>query len=153
MTQNGDGTQNFRGYAGNVTAKEAWLMLENDSKAVLIDVRTRAEWSFVGIPDLSSLNKEVMFVEWQAFPPGPSDSSFVDQFAAACEQRGVTKDAPLLFLCRSGNRSQSAAIVCTEAGFENCLNVADGFEGDLDQNRHRNSMNGWKRNGLPWFQS
>ncbi|TDI62311.1 MAG: rhodanese-like domain-containing protein [Alphaproteobacteria bacterium] len=153
MVENGANARPSQGYAGDIDAKQAWKLLEDNDEAVLIDVRTKAEWSFVGIPDLSRLNKECVFVEWQLFPLGPRDTDFMAELAAVCEQRHVTKNAPLLFLCRSGSRSRSAAMACTEAGFQSCFNVSDGFEGDLDQLRRRNSVNGWKQSGLPWRQS
>ncbi len=153
MVKDGANAQPSQGYAGDIDAKEAWKLLEENNEAVLIDVRTKAEWSFVGLPDLSRLNKEVILVEWQLFPPGPRDTDFMVELTAALEQQHVGKTAPLLFLCRSGSRSRSAAIACTVAEFKSCFNVSDGFEGDLDQQRHRNSVNGWKRSGLPWRQS
>lgn len=153
MVKDGANAQPAQGYAGDIDAKQAWKLLEDNDEAVLIDVRTKAEWSFVGIPDLSRLNKEAVFVEWQLFPAGPRDTDFVAELTAVCEQRQATKQTTLLFLCRSGSRSRSAAMACTEAGFQSCFNISDGFEGDLDELRHRNLINGWKRSGLPWLQS
>ena len=141
------------GYAGDLDAREAWQLLKAEDKSVLVDVRTRAEWSFVGVPDLSSLDKETILLEWQSFPPSPRPAAFADELAAEFGRRGIDRASPVLFLCRSGNRSRAAAIACTEAGFQRCHNVSDGFEGALDEERHRNTLNGWKRSGLPWMQS
>jgi rhodanese-related sulfurtransferase len=115
-----------------------------------VDVRTRAEWNFVGKPDLSGLGRQAHFVEWQDFPAGTPDPGFVAKAAAALT---ASKDAPVLFLCRSGGRSRAAAIAMTAAGYSRAYNIAGGFEGDLDRDGHRGSKNGWKAAGLPWIQT
>ncbi|MBS0471124.1 MAG: rhodanese-like domain-containing protein [Proteobacteria bacterium] len=134
-------------YAGDLSVTEAWALLEKDPAARLVDVRTRAEWSFVGIPDLAPLGREAELVEWQTFPSMQVNPGFVSDAA------GSDKAAPVLFLCRSGARSRSAAIAMTQAGYSRAYNVVGGFEGDLDGERHRGNMNGWKAAGLPWKQS
>ncbi|GAA0539380.1 rhodanese-related sulfurtransferase [Rhizomicrobium palustre] len=135
-------------YAGDVSVTEAWELISQG--AVLVDVRTAAEWAFVGLPDLSSLGRTVARVEWQSFPSGQPNPGFLPEVVAAV---GEDKDAKILFLCRSGARSRAAAIALTAAGYENCFNVAGGFEGDLDQHRQRGKINGWKAEGLPWAQT
>lgn len=141
-------------YAGEVLAKEAWGRLVEDEGALLIDVRTRAEWNFVGVPDLGSLSRPVVLVEWQSFPPGPTPNpDFVSDLAAELKKAGYTDGKPLYFLCRSGARSRRAAILATEAGYGPCFNVSDGFEGSVDSDGHRGSADGWKAAGLPWVQS
>jgi rhodanese-related sulfurtransferase len=137
-------------YAGDLSAEEAWALLQSDPKAQLVDVRTQAEWNFVGLPDLGSLGREVQLVEWQMFPAMQVNPAFV---AATEQATGADKDAPVLFLCRSGARSRSAAIALTRAGYTRAYNVAGGFEGDLDGMRHRGQRNGWKAAGLPWKQT
>ena len=137
-------------YAGDLSADEAWTLLKSDPKARLVDVRTSAEWNFVGLPDLSQLGREVELVEWQMFPTMQVNPSFVDQTE---QSAGADKTAPVLFLCRSGARSRSAAIALTQAGYARAYNVAGGFEGDLDGSRHRGQRNGWKAAGLPWKQT
>ena len=140
-------------YAGDMSSAQAWQVLSDDKDAVLIDVRSRAEWTFVGLPDMSSLGREVVLAEWQRFPDMSVDPGFADDLAARLEAAGVTADTRLLFLCRSGGRSQSAAIAMTERGYGACFNIADGFEGGLDPERHRGRVAGWKAAGLPWLQS
>ena len=135
-------------YAGDVTPQEAWDLLTREPKAKLIDVRTRPEWLFVGVPDLGKLGKKPLFVEWQMFPSMQVDP----QFAEHLRQAGAESDAPLLFLCRSGARSKAAAIALTRLGFTRCYNVGGGFEGPLDAGRHRGRTEGWKASGLPWVQ-
>ena len=134
-------------YAGDVPPQEAYAALESDPAAVLVDVRTSAEWSYVGLPDLTGLGKRVLPVEWQRFPDGSVNERFLDQLRDA----GVTEGAPIYFLCRSGVRSAAAAEAATRAGFGPAYNVADGFEGPLDGQGHR-SVAGWKVAGLPWRQ-
>ncbi len=140
-------------YAGDKSVQETWAMLRDTGSAVLVDVRTRAEWSFVGVADLSSLDKEPLLVEWQSFPSMERNSQFVSVLDEMLQELGVTKADPVLFLCRSGSRSQSSAIVLTEAGYSACFNVAGGFEGDLNTEGHRGTVGGWKAAGLPWRQS
>jgi rhodanese-related sulfurtransferase len=140
-------------YAGDVTAAEAWNRLRERPEAQLVDVRTTAEWNFVGVPDVSQLSRATLHCEWQRFPDGRPNPNFVAELTAALDRAGHTKGAPLFFLCRSGARSRAAAIAMTEAGFGPCFNVRDGFEGALDSERHRGRNAGWKAEGLPWVQS
>lgn len=135
-------------YAGDISAAEAWEQLKADPKTQLVDVRTVAEWNFVGLPDLSALGRQVLCVEWQAFPTGARNPGFVVEASQALDD----KNAPVLLLCRSGARSRAAAIALTEAGFGRAFNVAGGFEGDPDEEGHRGNRNGWKAANLPWRQ-
>ena len=139
-------------YAGDISPTEAWAKLSGDPKAQMIDVRTLAEWTFVGLADLTGLGRRVHCVEWLGFPSNAPNPGFVEQAEAALTAAGADKTAPILLLCRSGARSRAAAIALTEAGFETCFNVAGGFEGNPDAHRHRGSTNGWKADGLPWVQ-
>ncbi len=135
-------------YAGDVDVTETWQRLSEDAQAVLIDVRTAAEWNFVGLPDLSSLDKQVQRSEWKAFPSMDRNPNFQQEV----EQAGVAKDTAVFLLCRSGQRSRDAAILLTAAGYKHCYNVAGGFEGDKDSAGHRGTVGGWKMAGLPWVQ-
>jgi rhodanese-related sulfurtransferase len=137
------------GYAGDVTSSMAWKILSENKDAVLIDVRTRAEWNYVGLPELDAIGKKPALLEWQVFPGMQQNAEFVATLGNAV----ADKDAPLLFLCRSGARSAAAAKAMTAAGYSTCLNVADGFEGPLDAQGKRGSAAGWKATGLPWRQS
>lgn len=140
-------------YAGDVSAADAFRMLSEDLPAVLVDVRTRAEWAYVGVPDLQTIAKAPVLVEWQTFPEGEVDLRFVDRLSKSLAGVGAAKGAPLLFLCRSGARSRAAAIAMTEAGWRPCFNIAQGFEGPLDASGHRNALAGWRADGLPWRQT
>ncbi|WP_321343580.1 rhodanese-like domain-containing protein [Breoghania sp.] len=141
------------GYAGDTSATQTYAALEQDATAVLVDVRTRAEWSYVGVPDLSPLGRQALFVEWQSFPDGARNPSFVDDVCSLLKKTGATNENAIYFLCRSGARSQGAAAALTQAGFSQCFNVLSGFEGPLDESGHRGTLAGWKQEGLPWRQS
>ena len=135
-------------YAGDISVEQAFEILSDDKNAVLIDVRTMAEWAFVGAPDLSGMGKEAVFVSWQVFPAMERNPGFAEELAG----HGVTPDKTVLFICRSGQRSMHAAAAMTAAGYENCFNVAQGFEGPLDESGHRGTTEGWKAKRLPWVQ-
>ncbi|TAJ92781.1 MAG: rhodanese-like domain-containing protein [Reyranella sp.] len=137
------------GYAGDVTPSVAWKILGELKDAILIDVRTRAEWNYVGVPDLAGLDKKPGLVEWQVFPSMQVNPDFVGALSGALADKAV----PLLFLCRSGVRSVAAAKAMSAAGYSTCLNVTDGFEGPLDAQGKRGATRGWKAAGLPWRQT
>jgi len=132
--------------------QDVWARLKSDPQSVMIDCRTRAEWAYVGLPDLSGIGKQLLTVEWQTFPDNRINPQFVVELASQLDAAGVKKDAEIFFICRSGGRSRMAAQVMTEAGYERCRNVTEGFEGPLDPLRHRGRASGWKVAGLPWVQ-
>lgn len=129
-------------YAGAVTPDEALAIVKANPDAKLIDVRTRAECTYVGRPENAAE------IEWQTFPDMTVNPNFLDELA-----RVANKEAPVLFICRSGVRSHHAALEAHAAGWKTALNVLEGFEGDLDENQKRNRVNGWRFRGLPWSQS
>ena len=136
----------------DVPVETTWDRLKTDAGSALVDVRTRAEWTFVGVPDLETVGKRVLAVEWQTFPDSRVDPDFVGKLVTLLEREGVEKDAEVFFLCRSGARSRAAAAAMAEAGYTRCRNIADGFEGPLDADRKRGNVAGWKAAGLPWRQ-
>lgn len=136
----------------DVSVEETWARLKADPKAVLVDVRTSAEWAFVGMPDLSSLGKRVLALEWQTFPDNSVDGKFTERMTAALAAGGAGKADEVFFICRSGVRSRKAAEAMAAAGFGRCQNVAHGFEGPPDDARQRGKVAGWKAAGLPWTQ-
>jgi len=140
-------------YAGDISAQETWQRLQADPRAQLVDVRTLAEWNFVGLPDLSPLGRQVHCIEWQTFPSMAVNPAFAAEAEKAVTAAGAGKDTPIFFLCRSGARSRAAAVALTARGFSQAFNVANGFEGEPDGERHRGTRNGWKAEGLPWRQS
>ena len=135
----------------------AYRLLQSRPGAVLVDVRTRAEWSFVGVPDLSGTGRPLWLVEWAGFPAMARNPAFVDELMDHIRDEGQVPEQ-LLFLCRSGARSMAAArtvaaALAAKGVAAQCTNVAEGFEGDLDSEGHRGRLNGWKVRGLPWQQS
>ena len=136
----------------DVPVEEVWAHLSKDAGSVLIDVRTRAEWTFVGLPDLNKIGKRVLTVEWQTCPESKIDAGFSDRMTKALDAAGASKDNELFFICRSGARSLMAAEAMASVGYRRCRNVADGFEGPLDADRHRGQVAGWKAAGLAWVQ-
>jgi len=133
-------------YAGDRTPEQTWDILENEPRAVLVDCRTSAEWEFVGVPILEQLGKDVVFEEWVSYPGMNRNPGFVD----AVKARVPETDTPILFLCRSGQRSQAAAAALTQEGYSACYNILEGFEGDKDTDGCRGGVGGWRQRGLPW---
>jgi len=134
-------------YAGDLTPQQAWEVLTSDEGAGLVDVRTDAEWRYVGIPDDAALDGRAALVEWVSYPSGQPNPRFLQQLADA----GVTAGRPVVFLCRSGVRSIAAARAATAAGLGPAYNVLEGFEGDVGPDGHRGHT-GWRAAGLPWRQ-
>lgn len=134
------------GYAGDVTAKEAYDLAKDG--AALVDCRTQAEWAYVGVPDLSPAGAEAVGIEWLSYPSGQVNPQFLDQLRTAV---GAPGEQQVLFLCRSGVRSVAAAKAAAAAGYTRAYNILDGFEGGLDEHGHR-GVTGWRAEGLPWRQ-
>ncbi len=128
-------------YSGALLPQEAFELWQTLPGTQLVDVRTRAEWDWVGRIPAS------VEIEWLSYPDNRPNSGFVQQL-----QQKVAADAPVLFICRSGGRSHHAAMLATQAGYSNCYNVLEGFEGDRDPQGHRNTVGGWRAAGLPWIQ-
>lgn len=132
-----------------------WDRLEKDPEAVLIDVRTKAEWCFVGKPDLSSLGRSILQIEWCEYPDMSVNPRFVEEVKKLLDG---SHPSAVFFICRSGARSLNAARVVL-ASIDDAhdapalFNVTEGFEGDLDAKKQRGGLNGWKARGLPWRQS
>jgi rhodanese-related sulfurtransferase len=137
----------------DVDVEVAWQKLRSSPGSQLVDVRTRAEWTYVGTADLGPVSKRALLVEWQTFPDQTVDSRFAERLASELKALGVQANDDLFFICRSGSRSLAAARAMAAAGYTACHNVAGGFEGPLDEDRHRGSVGGWKAAGLPWLQS
>jgi rhodanese-related sulfurtransferase len=131
-------------YAGDLTPQQAFDLLESDDRALLVDVRTDAEWRYVGIPDLGARQA---LVEWITYPSGRPNPQFLDQLAETGLEPGDGRT--VVFLCRSGARSIAAAEAATAAGFGPSYNVLEGFEGDIGADGQRGHT-GWKAAGLPW---
>ena len=129
-------------YFGALTPSEAHALLNQMSEAKLVDVRTRPEWEYVGrVP-------ESVLVEWNLYPDGARNPGFLTQLQLAAPQL----DAPVLFLCRSGVRSDHAARAARAAGYTRAMNILQGFEGDKDDAGQRGALGGWRKARLPWIQ-
>jgi len=135
-------------YTGDISVADVWKALTMDKTAVLVDVRTSAEWAFVGTCDLSELGTSPLLISWQEYPHMGINPAFTQMI----EEKYIQKDQPLYFLCRSGVRSKAAAAAMVRAGYEKCYNILDGFEGGPDAAGHRGAISGWKVAGLPWTQ-
>ena len=130
-----------RPYQGELTPQEAYTLLQLAPGAKLVDVRTRAEWDWVGrVPG-------AVEIEWMLYPGNEPNAHFLAQF-----KRQIDPEALVMFLCRSGARSNAAANLAVSAGYTNAYNILEGFEGDKDANGHRNKVGGWRHAGLPWIQ-
>ena len=127
----------------NLTPTEAWALLQENPQTVLVDVRTKMEHSFVGHPP------GAVHIAWKEAP----NMQLNPQFVADVERLVTDKAAPILLLCRSGQRSLDAAAALLAAGYLRPINILDGFEGALDDQKHRGTLNGWRYCGLPWQQS
>src|SRR5262245_60448443 len=127
------------GYAGALLPAEAHALMQAGAK--LIDVRTKPELLYVGrIPGS-------LAIEWQTYPGNRPNPEFLGELAAS-----ASRDETVMFICRSGARSHSAAEAALKAGYKDAYNVLEGFEGDKDAEQHRNSVGGWRKAGLPWVQ-
>lgn len=140
---------------GSVTPEEAWSALSAHPRAMLVDVRTRAEWAFVGTPDPSPAGRPLVLQEWVTFPAMARNPDFLEALSGDVTRHGAEA---LYFICRTGGRSHDAAVAAAEhfaaAGSPvACFNVVEGFEGPPDAQGHRGTVSGWKARNLPWRQS
>jgi rhodanese-related sulfurtransferase len=126
----------------NLSPQESWVMLQQNPSAVMVDVRTFMEHAYVGHPI------GAVHIPWKEAPSWELNPNFV----AEVKKLVSDANAPILLLCRSGQRSLSAAQALEAAGYPRLINIVDGFEGSLDANKHRNTTNGWRFCGLPWEQ-
>lgn len=129
------------------------MLSDENDRAVLVDVRTRAEWSFVGTPQPAEDMNDLIRLEWQTYPSMEVTHDFVERLAADLSSKGLGKDTRLCFLCKAGGRSLAAAKAMFANGYENSFNICNGFDGDRDPEGHRGTLNGWKKEGLPWRQA
>jgi rhodanese-related sulfurtransferase len=129
-------------YEGALFPDEAYQIQQSAPGARLVDVRSRAELDWVGKV------QDAILIEWASYPGMNRNPHFIAQL-----EQQVDKEALVIFICRSGVRSHHAAIAATQAGYRDCYNILEGFEGDMDPRKHRNTIGGWRAAGLPWEQS
>jgi len=127
----------------NLNPQQAWDFLQSHSNAVLIDVRTKMEHLFVGHPP------NAIHIAWKEAPDWQLNSNFIMQV----RQVVSNPNTPILLLCRSGQRSLEAAALLEQSGYTTLINIAEGFEGVLDEHKQRGNLNGWRFADLPWQQS
>ncbi len=133
-------TEHELDFTGSLKPTDAWLLVEQ-GHAILVDVRTNEERKFVGyVPE----SIHIACATGTAFNRNP-------RFLKELDSK-VGKDKIILLLCRSGKRSALAATAAFSAGFAQVYNVLEGFEGDLNTHKQRNSTNGWRLHQLPWLQ-
>lgn len=137
------------GYAGDVSPGQAYRYMQGHPNAVVVDVRTQPEWQFVGVPDLRAISRELHLISWKHYPQFNLNEKFSDQLMAVVPD----KAAPIFFICRSGGRSQDAAMLATSLGYTYSFNIAGGFEGEPDPGGKRGTREGWKAASLPWMQT
>lgn len=126
-------------YTGAVTPAEAYELISQDSNAVLVDVRSRAELELVGRVPVAS------HVEWAFYPGMVANPEFAAQF-----QSQVDPSRTVIFMCRTGGRSHNAALLAQQLGYSQVYNMLEGFEGEANEHKQRTLINGWKHAGLPW---
>ena len=126
-------------YAGAVTPQEAYALISQDSNAVLVDVRSRAELELVGRVPVAT------HVEWAFYPGMVANADFAAQLQAQ-----VDKSRTVIFMCRTGGRSHNAALLAQQLGYGNAYNMIEGFEGQANALKQRTLIDGWKHAGLPW---
>jgi len=133
-----------------LSAQQAWQLLQEDPRAVLVDIRSTMEYLFVGHPKGSVHVPWIDEPEWTVNPDFVTDIRKLLLGGAIC-----TVDdgcAPVILICRSGKRTLEAGKALSEAGFNKVMHVNEGFEGDLDEDHHRSTANGWRFQNLPWEQ-
>ena len=136
-----------------VDVAATWEGLTSGPRSQLVDVRTRAEWTYVGIPDLGPIGKRAVLVEWQTFPDQSVDARFVERLAGELKALGVQLDDDLYFICRSGSRSLAAAKAMAEAGYTGPVTTSyAASKGRSTICGTVASCSGWKASGLPWLQ-
>lgn len=128
-----------------ITPIQAWDILQNNKEAVLLDVRSRIEYDYIGHPSVA------VHVALKEPPAWDTDEKFVENVIEVLGDNA--KQTPILAMCRSGKRSEMAATLLEAAGFTDVANVLEGFEGDLDAEKHRSSISGWRHHSLPWVQN
>jgi rhodanese-related sulfurtransferase len=143
-----DAQKNLLPYSANVMPSVAYSFMQYVD-AALVDVRTDAEWNYVGVPDLSNSAARFVQLSWMLYPNYVKNQ----QFNPSLEAQVVGKDTPLFFLCKVGGRSAQAAASASMLGYKYCYNIIGGFEGELNAAQQRGGLSGWKAAGLPWKQA
>ena len=137
-----------KNHVHNINSRQCFEKLSKVPDSHLVDVRTKPEWLFVGLPDLQSLKKKTVCISWHVYPNMGINVNFESEILKS----GINKQDTIFLICRSGQRSSDAAEYLASRGFINCCNVVDGFEGETGPDHQRSTVNGWKYSKLPWKQ-
>jgi len=135
-------------YKRNLLPKMAVERLQDNPQALFVDVRSKAEYKYVGFPENSILIPWIDDPDWE-----PNPEVFSDLVMQELDGRENLLNTEIILICRSGFRSNEALKCLENKGFTQVSHVASGFEGDLDENDHRGNLNGWRHDGMPWSQS
>lgn len=134
----------------HLNPKQAWELLQQEPRAVLVDIRSTMEYLFVGHP------KGSIHIPWLDEPDWTINPNFVrrvrELMLGGAISDGESGGAPIILICRSGKRSIEAGRKLLEADFKEVYNVLEGFEGELDDDHHRSTLGGWRHADLPWEQ-
>ena len=134
----------------NLTPQQAWQLMQDDPRTVLVDIRSSMEFLFVGHP------KGAVHVPWIDEPDWTVNPHFATDIRKLLLGGSIcTIDegcAPVVLICRSGKRSLEAGKALLDGGFIRVFHIDEGFEGNLDDDHHRSSSGGWRFHGLPWEQ-
>ncbi len=130
---------------GHLSSPEAWQLLEENSEAKIIDIRSSMEYLFIGHPTNS------IHIAWMEDPDWEINPNFYKEINQI-QKASTNNNCPIILICRSGNRSEKAGLELIEEGMTNIYHITDGFEGDRDENNQRGTINGWRYHGLPWEQ-
>ena len=133
-----------------ISPQEAWEIMQKEPRTVMIDVRSDMEFLFVGHP------VGAIHIPWIDYPDWRLNPDFVTEvrklvLGGICYEK-PNSGVPILLICRSGKRSLEAGHLLIKEGFCDVYNVAEGFEGELDERHHRSTLGGWRFHGLPWEQ-
>jgi rhodanese-related sulfurtransferase len=134
----------------SLTPQQAWQMLQDDPRALLVDIRSTMEYLFVGHPTGAVHVAWIDEPDWIVNPHFETEIRKLLLGGAVCSDESPC--APIILICRSGKRSLEAGKTLLDGGVQNVFHVNEGFEGDLDEHHHRSTIGGWRHRGLPWEQ-
>jgi rhodanese-related sulfurtransferase len=133
-----------------VSSRQAWELIQENPKSLLVDVRSHMEFLFIGHP-VGAIN--VPWIDEPDWNINPNFSREIKQLMlGGLAHTADGENVPVLLICRSGKRSREAGELLLREGLSNVYNIADGFEGELDDQHHRSTLGGWRFEGLPWEQ-
>lgn len=132
-----------------ISPKQAWQLLQDEPKALLVDVRSGMEFLFIGHP-VGAIH--IPWIDEPDWDINPHFAAEARKLVLGGLDHKSGHNVPILLICRSGKRSLEAGELLLKEGFHQVYNIADGFEGELDDTHHRSTLAGWRFDGLPWEQ-